>query len=1309
MHEGKNGTISGDFITNNDDDNNIYGKFNDRKASLELECVPLNETAQQTPSEPPPPQPVAFYKLFRYATCLERILVIAGLLLSIATGCGVPIMIILYGEFTTLLVDRAIENITSTPTSVLRVFGGGSVLINGTHEERTAALLEDSAAFGIGSTVVGLVQFSLGVMSISLLNYTAQKQIGRVRWMFLQSVLRQDMAWYDTSKTSNFASRITEDLDKLQDGIGEKMGIFLYLLTTFIISAIISFLHGWKLTLVILCCAPIMIVAQAIVSKVQSSLTAQELESYGDAGAVVEEVLSSVRTVVAFGGEDKEVARYTENLGPAKATGIKRGMFSGLGAGIMWFIIYGGYAIAFWYGVILILESRQNGDFEYTPGILVIVLFGVLSGAMNLGLTTPHLEAFAVARGSAAAVFSVLDRVPKIDSLSKTGKRLAEFHGDIQLDGVHFQYPARPEVKVLQGINLNVKSGEKVALVGSSGCGKSTVIQLIQRLYDPAEGKVLLDGVDVKELNVGWMRSHIGVVGQEPVLFGTTIKENIRYGREDATQQEIEDAAREANAHDFISKLPEGYETMVGERGTQLSGGQKQRIAIARALIRRPNILLLDEATSALDLHSEAKVQAALDRAAKGRTTLIVTHRLSTVKNADRIIFISGGEVVEQGSHNELLALRGHYHALVNADPTMTHGAGEGGIQHQENGSANGVVDSLAFRRQSTRSRAGSNKDQQLTTPLIEEEQYDAPLTRIIALNKPEWLHVLVGCIAAAAVGFTLPLFAILFGEVYGVLSVQDPEEVQRQTNWYCILFVVIGVVTGLGMFLQMHLFSLAGVRLTARLRVAAFSAMLRQEIGWFDEEKNGVGILCARLSGDAASVQGATGSRIGVILQSTSTLVIGIVLSLFYSWKVTLVSAVMVPVVFAGVFLEARFMHAHGLQEKAAIEAATKIAVEAIGNIRTVASLCGEQLFLDRYSVELRLAQQAARRKTGLRGAVFSLGQTAWFYGYGLSLYYGGYLVATEGLPYKDVIKISEALIFGAWMLGQTLAFAPNYNAAKMAAGRLFYLVDRIPRISSPDENANEWVAAGSIEYSQVKFQYPTRPEVPILKGLDLLIKPGQMVALVGPSGCGKSTCIQLLQRFYEPSIGTVSIHERNIGAVRLERLRSQMGIVSQEPVLFDRTIAENIAYGDNSRTVPMEDIIEAAKKANIHSFISSLPLGYETRLGSKGAQLSGGQKQRIAIARALVRNPRLLLLDEATSALDTHSEKVVQAALDQAKEGRTCITIAHRLATVQQADVICVLNQGVVAEMGSHAELLEKQGLYCQLLRQAASNSEE
>ncbi|CAG2061156.1 unnamed protein product, partial [Timema podura] len=244
-----------------------------------------------------------------------------------------------------------------------------------------------------------------------------------------------------------------------------------------------------------------------------------------------------------------------------------------------------------------------------------------------------------------------------------------------------------------------------------------------------------------------------------------------------------------------------------------------------------------------------------------------------------------------------------------------------------------------------------------------------------------------------------------------------------------------------------------------------------------------------------------------------------------------------------------------------------------------------------------------------------------------------------------------------------------------------------------------------GRMQYSRVKFSYPTRPGVTILHGLDLMIEPGKTVALVGPSGCGKSTCIQMLLRFYDPMAGTVAVNNFDIQEVSLRALRSEIGLVSQEPVLFDRTIADNIAYGDNKRTVPMEDIIEAAKKANIHSFISSLPLGYNTRLGSKGTQLSGGQKQRVAIARALVRNPRILLLDEATSALDTQSQKVVQDALDHAREGRTCITIAHRLTTVQQADVICVLSQGCVAEMGSHSELVEKGGLYLQLLNQAAA----
>ncbi|XP_003701514.2 multi drug resistance 49 isoform X1 [Megachile rotundata] len=1283
-----------------------------------IEFVPpqTKEDDKPAPTEPSLP-PVPYFKLFRFATCGELMLVVGGLIMGTLTGLCIPISTIQYGEFTTLLVDRNMENQTSTPTLILKWFGGGKVLgPNVSYEDRMIALYDDSVAFGVSSAALSCFQFVFAVFTVDLLNIAASRQIVRVRKMFLRSVLRQDMTWYDINTSTNFASRITEDLDKMKDGIGEKLGVFTYLMVSFISSIIISFVYGWKLTLVVLSCAPIIVIATAVVAKVQSSLTAQELSAYGQAGSVAEEVLGAIRTVIAFNGEQKEVDRYAEKLVPAEKTGIRRGMWSGVGGGVMWFIIYISYAIAFWYGVQLILEDRPKEVKEYTPAVLVIVFFGVLAGAQNMGLTSPHLEAFAVARGSAAAIFQVLDHVPAIDSLSKEGQRLPSVTGEIEFKNVHFQYPARKDVKVLQGLNLKINRGETVALVGGSGCGKSTCLQLIQRLYDPLKGQVLLDGVDVSKLNVQWLRSYIGVVGQEPVLFDTTIRENIRYGNDSITEEEMIKASKEANAHDFISKLPEAYDSPVGERGSQLSGGQKQRIAIARALVRRPAILLLDEATSALDLHSEATVQRALDAAAKGRTTIVVTHRLSTITNADRIVFIKDGQVVEQGTHEELLALKQHYYGLVSADASATARAKAtasaaktvtAAIPKQQKPPLKRQFSTLSMHSHRL-SLAGASESS--ANQLEENEKpYNAPMMRIFGLNKPEWPFNIVGCLAAAMVGASFPAFAVLFGEVYYVLGLQDADEVRRETVNFSILFLVVGIVTGVGTFLQMYMFGLAGVRMTTRIRRMTFAAMLKQEMGWYDEDTNSVGALCARLSSDAGAVQGATGTRIGAILQALSTLVLGIGLSMYYTWKMTLVSVVSIPLVLGAVFFEARVMSGQGLQEKKKMEAATRIAIEAISNIRTVASLGKEEAFLQRYCVELDHVAQATRIRNRLRGLVFSCGQTTPFFGYALSLYYGGALVATEGLSYQDVIKVSEALIFGSWMLGQALAFAPNFNTAKISAGRIFKLLDRVPEITSPpgsEDKDLDWKAEGLIQYSKVEFHYPTRPEMTILQGLNLIVKPGQMVALVGQSGCGKSTCIQLLQRLYDPLSGTVTMDRRDISSVSLRNLRSQLGVVGQEPVLFDRTIAENIAYGDNSRVVTMDEVIEAAKKSNIHSFVSSLPLGYDTRLGSKGTQLSGGQKQRIAIARALVRNPRVLLLDEATSALDTQSEQVVQAALDKAMEGRTCITIAHRLATIRNADVICVLEKGTVAEMGTHDDLIAADGLYAHLhaLQEAA-----
>uniref|UniRef100_A0A452HT68 ATP binding cassette subfamily B member 5 n=1 Tax=Gopherus agassizii TaxID=38772 RepID=A0A452HT68_9SAUR len=1161
---------------------------------------------------------------FAYADWLDIILMIIGLIAAVANGTGLPLIIVVFGEITNsfVMIGQAV-NMSSAA-------------------EKPPAIFSRFAYYYAG---IGFAAVILSTIQVGTFLTSAARQTARIRQKFFFAVLHQEMAWFDTSQIGTLNTQLTDDINTIHEGIGDKICIFVQFFATFLTGIVIEFIYGWKLSLVILSVSPLLAAAFL------ASFTTKELSAYARAGSVAEEILASIRTVVAFNGQMKALAKYDVNLENARKVGVKKSITTYTSLGFTEFVLFGAYGLAFWYGTKLTVEEKENYDIGRV--LIISVFFSVLLGTFSLGQGSPHLESLANARGAAYEVYKVISKHRLIDSSAKEGYRPDKLKGEIEFKNIHFSYPSRPDVKILKGLNLKVQSGKTIALVGSSSCGKSTAIQLLQRFYDPVQGEITLDGRDIRTLNIKWLRERIGLVCQEPILFATTIAENIRW-------------AERVLLILKLRKLPDKFNTIVGERGAQLSGGQKQRIAISRALARNPRILLLDEATSALDTQSESIVQATLDKAKSGRTTIVIAHRLSTIRTADIITGFQNGVVVEQGTHSQLMTQKGVYYSLV--------------LQQEMRCDRALLTKCFRFTGHLSTpdhylyiSLTGSSEKKKKMKEKEEENLPAVPYSRILALNKPEWLHIFFGVIAAAFSGGVYPAFAVIFGKIIGVIEISSYLQqvvlnmtVQPSTYNSTVVFPILSF--------QGFMFGKSGEVLTKRLRTLSFKALLQQEIGWYDDHKNAIGVLLTRLATDASQVKGIC-FRLGLLTKTACILLTAIIIAFVYDWRLTLLILACIPFIIAANAIRLSSVAGHASKDQKALEEAGRISTEVIENIRTVASLTSEDTFYERYNASLNSP-------------------------YSLSL---DELKVVLCLVFRAFLSI----LFGAMNVGQSTSLAPDFGKAKVSAQRIFQLLDRKPLVDSYSEEGTKLSQFdGNIEFRDIHFVYPTRPEAHVLQGLSVKVNKGQMLALVGSSGCGKSTSIQLLERFYDPMAGQVFADGFDTETLHLQWLRSKLGIVSQEPFLFDCSIAENIQYGDNSRVVSQEEVEEAAKAANIHTFIENLPEKYNTQVSDKGAQLSGGQKQRIAIARALVRKPAVLLLDEATSALDTESEKIVQKALDDARKGRTCIIIAHRMTTVQNADVIAVINNGKLVEQGTHSQLLAKEGHYYALVNAQVSH---
>ncbi|EXK41726.1 ATP-binding cassette, subfamily B (MDR/TAP), member 1 [Fusarium oxysporum f. sp. melonis 26406] len=1241
--------------------------------------------------------------LYRYASRNDILIILVSGLCAIAGGAALPLMTVVFGNLQGVFQDFFVNR---TLTS--------------------SAFNDKLVEFVLYFVYLGIGEFIVVYISTVGFIWTGEHIAGKIRSHYLESCLRQNIGFFDQIGAGEVVTRITSDTNLIQDGISEKVSLTLAAVATFVSAFIIGFIKYWKLTLILFSTVIALLINMGGGSSFILKYNRQSLEAYAHGGSLADEVISSIRNAVAFGTQERLARQYDAHLKNAEYFGFRvKGAVACMIAGMM-LVLYLNYGLAFWQG------SKMLVDGETSLSNILTILMAVMIGAFNLGNVAPNIQAFTNAVAAAAKIFNTIDRVSPLDSSSNEGEKLENIQGSIRLSKIKHIYPSRPEVTVMDDVSLEIPAGKVTALVGASGSGKSTIVGLVERFYDPVQGTVYLDGHDISKLNLRWLRQQMALVSQEPTLFGTTIFNNIRHGligtkHEEASEEKqrelVIEAAKKANAHDFVSSLPEKYETNVGERGFLLSGGQKQRIAIARAIVSDPKILLLDEATSALDTKSEGVVQAALENASEGRTTITIAHRLSTIRDAHNIVVMSNGRIVEQGTHNELLENKGPYSKLVSAQKiaaaeTMTPeeqaaiDEKEVSLMRKMTSEKQAAIiadpnDDIAARldRTSTTKSASSLALQGRKAEAEQKYGLWILIKLIASFNKREWGFMITGLIFSAICGGGNPTQAVFFAKQITTLSVpvtdQNRHQIKKDSDFWSAMYLMLAFVQLFAFIIQGVLFAKCSERLVHRVRDRAFRAMLRQDVAFFDRDENTAGALTSFLSTETTHVAGLSGVTLGTLLMVGTTLIAAIVLSLAIQWKLSLVCISLIPVLlgcgFFRFWILAKFQH----RAKAAYDSSAGFASEAISAIRTVASLTREEDVLKTYRDSLAVQQRKSLISVLKSSTLYAASQSLLFACFAVGFYYGGTLIAKFELSMFQFFLCFMAIIFGAQSAGTIFSFAPDMGKAHHAAGELKKLFDRQPVVDTwSDTGERLSQVEGTLEFRDVHFRYPTRPEQPVLRGLNLVVRPGQYIALVGASGCGKSTTIALLERFYDPLSGGVFIDGHEISTLNINDYRSHIALVSQEPTLYQGTIKENILLGTAREDVSDKDVEFACREANIYDFIISLPDGFNTIVGSKGALLSGGQKQRIAIARALIRDPKILLLDEATSALDSESEHVVQAALDKAAKGRTTIAVAHRLSTIQKADVIYVFDQGRIVEQGTHTELMKKKGRYAELV---------
>ncbi|PIC16950.1 hypothetical protein B9Z55_023366 [Caenorhabditis nigoni] len=1222
--------------------------------------------------------------IFKCTSCFEKLLFMLGIFFSLLTGLCQPFMSYTFGEVSQVLVTitNAINNKTMDPADL---------------EKAYEVFEKDMNSVILHFFLCGCAYFTFGSLQFSIMKFVGDNTTYRVRKQYISRLLRKDARYFDSMSTGHLSTILNDNLERFREVFNEKIALIIAFATDFTVGTALAFYTDWRLASYGIVFSLGIAFSGLINSASMMKNTDKQNAHYANAGSIAFQTLGAYKTVCSLNGQRQEIERYTKELKEGEKYGLYRALFYSISRGVTYFFCNALNTVVLYFGANMIYDGTLD------TGTVVRLFHFLLFGAFCLSEALPHISRLAGAISSTAPIAEMLttddNEIERDEEDCEDG---VDVQGNISFKDVKFSYPTRPDAQVLKGISFDVKNGECIALVGASGSGKSTVVQLLLHYYNIESGNILIDGVELNRINLKKLRRVIGVVSQEPVLFNTTIEENIRFGNSEATLPEIYGALRKANAYDFVCAFPKGIKTIVGERGTQLSGGQKQRIAIARTLVRNPKILLLDEATSALDNESEHVVQKALENASQGRTTIVVAHRLSTIRNANKIIVMQKGEIVEVGNHDELIAKQGAYNDLVQAQLLDSHDdhndlppLAARQLSHELS-----PLHSYSFQR-STSTDAGVHDDEmeRLLDELTQEGAKKSNLREIVKMCRPDYCILFLAVFGSAIQGISYPILAQLIVRTYQGYAMHG-EDILTYGHFWALSFMFLAVFRPLTLYLQYYYFGKVAEKLSTRLRVKSFKHMLSLPSAFYDDPKHSTTKLSNRLNTDSSNVKAAVDDRLGCVIMTLVAISIAVITAATYCWKMTLEVLMFFPLLYLAEYCYEAATENAIQEDSIAFENSNRTAIEALENVRTVRALNLEDKVMSLITNHLQKIHNSYFKRAIIQGAANGLSMSCFLFVYSISFKFGVYLALRKEVKPMNTYLVLMTLSMTANMAGSAAAYLPDYKKAVHAAGLIFNMFTYPATMPYDSNDGKKNIDKGEIVGENLQFHYDQRPDRMILNGVNLKVESGKTLALVGPSGCGKSTIISLLERFYHVTDGEIKIDGENVEDINLHHLRANIALVSQEPTLFNCSIRENLLYG-LTRQVPQLEIEKALQTANAFHFVYQFPQGLDTIVGERGAQLSGGQKQRIAIARAILRNPKVLLLDEATSALDSDSEKVVQNALDTASERLSTVVVAHRLSTVVNADSIAVLKNGKVAEQGTHEELLRLRSVYWRLVQ--------